>query len=502
MIFNGALGEDPLLLQAQYSTNPLSKAAPPELKAYAQQIADNIVATVVGMPDLYRLDMLRDALEKVFPGMHQMALDEAKANPSLTRVQQQVVDAFGVKAFKDVVYENHYVSSRNAIATAIEHYIMRKLFERGMAARGQGPVNGLRLGDTISAGARAAMQQNVAPAATSAVAVFPEPEVGECTADGQFIWRGKTASMPGHWERLRAGEQCAVVGNYTGNENIGTSGGISSNDEGVKVSRDAPDLADSLFFGVGPFYLPRREIGAQYRLITWDRGVALPAEWSKKIAKLLATDQVTSSRTMYPRVKTTPGTELAGLREFIPDLPDEISLACIGTGDSLHDEHQPRPIMSFTHPFTKRDYALLLYFYPDKDAPRLVFQWTLIPEKSWLEKAIHAVVGAIFDFIEQVGSWIKDAVCAIFTSPLGPAIGAAAGAGTAAYFGKDPKTGAAIGGAGAQALAGACRTDPPPKPAPPPPPPPESSKFPLPLIIGGAALLGVLLLTPKKPKPE
>jgi hypothetical protein len=72
-----------------------------------------------------------------------------------------------------------------------------------------------------------------------------------------------------------------------------------------------------------------------------------------------------------------------------------------------------------------------------------------------------------------------------------PGVAQAAGAVGATAAGVPPQAGAAAGATGAKIAQGACGTKPPPEPTPPPPPPPTSI---LPLaILGGAAVIAILL---------
>jgi len=491
MILHRGLGDEPLNLRAEVSTNPLSRVAPPELREYAKKVATDITSMTVGMVDEYRAPLLKAALDAVYPGMHEMAVAEAKANPALQKVIETKFDAFGVKTVAEAMVENYYVSTRDGIASAIEHYVMREILEKGKAAReAQG----------LGSAAAAARAENAAP--TSTWIAPPMPVDGECSSDGGFIWRGD------HWERIRAGERCAFIGTYSGTEATGPAGGVQADGKVVAVTPEEMVAAKKAFqVGVGPFYIPTYPERSSGR-ITWNRGVAFPDDWAKKIADLLGKDQVIRATgrgtEMFARESTTRGTRLAPLRDFIPGLPDSISLACISLMDprSVDDDkafYTHRPIMQVKHPKKPdEDWGLFMHLLSDGSAPYLVFQWRKVPEPSWFGKALAAFFGAIFDFITQVASWIKDGACALFGSRIGVAVGSAIGTGAAAYLGVDPKKGAVIGGAGAALIGKACQANPPPAPAPPPPPPPSSPL--VPVLIGGAALLGVFLLT-RKPKP-
>jgi hypothetical protein len=490
-----------MILHGFGETSEIPVGNVPELTAYAQKAATNIVSMTVGMIDEYRQPILKATLDAVYPGLHEMAVEEAnKANARLSRSADTRV--------------NEYLSTREGIAAAIERYVARETLAKGQAAAQQRPLNGARLGQSISAGARAAMAQNAAPTSTSTWIAPSLPADGECTSDGRNIWRAATSTIPGHWERRRASEQCAVIGAYESPESRGGGGGVTVTDEaGNIVDTDVVAVTPeemlaaqkALMYPIGPFYIPTFPDRVDGK-ITWTKGVAFPRDWSKKIADLFAADQYVdvyagrgTMQVPYPRTNIR-GTPYEALRDFIPDIPDNISLACLGAKivGAVDTFREKFPLIKIKHPKTNEDYALYMEFVASPDAPQLVFQWQKVPEPSWLGKAIAAIVGAIVDFFSQVASWIKDGACALFSSSIGTAVGSAIGVGAAAYLGVDPKIGATIGSAGAKLISNACQANPPPKPAPSPPSPPSGSM--LPFVIGGAALLGVLLLA-RKPKP-
>lgn len=151
------------------------------------------------------------------------------------------------------------------------------------------------------------------------------------------------------------------------------------------------------------------------------------------------------------------------------------------------------PIMTFTHPVSGNTWGVFVAMLPTKENPQalqIYFKW--LPEKPWYTAALDWILSIPAKLVDLTGdalSALKDLACKVATSPAGPAAGAAAG------IAAGGPAGAKAGVAGAQVAAGMC-TQP---VAPLPPPMPSSNLLPL-AIVGGGALLAILL-SKKKASP-
>lgn len=93
-------------------------------------------------------------------------------------------------------------------------------------------------------------------------AVVNAPKNGQCTADGNFIWVAATATVPGHWERLRVGQTCDpanIMPGGSGPEVREHRADMPGSTPGGGVS-----VSPTRVMKVGPFTIPVVRSGASY----------------------------------------------------------------------------------------------------------------------------------------------------------------------------------------------------------------------------------------------
>lgn len=437
--------------------------------AYGMRAANALLDTVKMMPPTKRTQQLKRALDKIDPHLW-------------GRAEQAAAIETRAGAPDDVALER-------GLAAAMSLGIGAELVDLG---KGKAPPRHSQLG-AVCYGC-AALGDTAAP--------IP----GQCSADGAFIWRAATATIPAHWERLRRGEACSgTASGVTAVVRVHESAaGWCRDAAGKVIARPAntecapgttpyvppptpPTPPDQKFLGIGPFLIPVTE-GAwrDHRPLSnekkqyVDENVAIAA----KAGGVSIAEMQTGK---YPFVKFKVNEESWGLYYQIKDggtivayhkMPTDQGLG--GIGSVLSD------IGSGI-----------------KDVATTVAGavWSVL-KKIWA--GIKWVAAKVVDFVKDAAEWIADKACDVVSSPIGK-IGAGA---VGAYFGGP--AGAQAGVMGAQAAAKACAgspkcpegqiVGPDGKTCLPVVPPPSSGVSTPILLIGGVGLAALLFFGTKKKK--
>jgi hypothetical protein len=386
----------------------------------------------------------------------------------------------------------------------------------------------------------------------------PQPNNGACTADGKFIWVAATATVAGHWSRLRVGQSCdpanivpgssgpKVRDHRAGAENYVPQGGVSVSP--TKVMR------------VGLFTIPVVRSGAsyiwgldEYNKLTPEQGAQIKTQVMKKIsgrgdsnwinlnekwdryAGFAAEPGSTSYRfTNEGKIRATDRWPAAapGWGACVAGRGPGCWLTNFGwmrkigfvKGDPGFDDRyfgfsdRYMPFARFKHPESGKDYGLWVRIQPvgplipatstvwDTGATtpldqtvsnQLQFKVAPIPDSGWWSDAWDWITDNIGEVVAEFYEAVWDVAEALSEGLC--ALTATPGALTVAANAGGPY-GTAAGAATELLMDGKC-----PIPNPTPqgtPGPPTQNKLPFPwaLVIGGVAVVaGVVLLGQKKP---
>lgn len=269
---------------------------------------------------------------------------------------------------------------------------------------------------------------------TQAVAPPAAPTVGQCSADGAFIWDLTTdGTATGYWRRLRAGEACTGVSAVPG-PSAGTSqGGVSVTATGEgplavwynfpfdNAASSDPNAAHQVL-KVGPFTIP---LGAQQFTIHW--AGPLPADWQAFIGDALGHD--CSNCLFTSMIDATPGHVGGRLLDFIPGLPAQInkdlvsfpdvSSATTNTGQNIFEISLPdQPVAVVSRPDNGENWGMFMVVQPtDPTYPwdsttnpyELAFYWRKQPQGVW--DWIKRIVGDIVELAEDAVNAVKSIAC-------------------------------------------------------------------------------------------
>lgn len=273
---------------------------------------------------------------------------------------------------------------------------------------------------------------------TSAIVAPPQP--GECTSDGQMIWRAATSTVPAHWERLRVGETCSTVGQNQVTVNVHAED-ASVCPPGMMClppgQYGAPDSAPYPTIEVGPFRIPAH---VDKFAIHWSG--LLPDDWRAFINAELAHD--CSGCVSSSMRDATPGHPYGALRDFLgPEMPTQINQdfavrSPYGFGNAYainvnvqdpskstvlrweaydQDLSDFVPIVATTHPVTGEDFGIYMWMAP-RDTSRA---WDSTTNPYELNLIWHKIdrhwYAQVWDFIKHIISKLEDAFCSIMHTP-------------------------------------------------------------------------------------
>src|SRR6478736_278887 len=435
---------------------------------YGIKSARALIATVRMMPPKIRVEQIRKALDKIDPKLYGRAKDfadkEAKAG-----VPADVALERGIAAAMSVGLASELVDLGKGKAPARKSQLGAVCY--GCALLGATELAKTSLLSTALASQLKSMTTSVLTSADSTP-----------TKDG-YCWVPANGSVPGHWERLAAGQVCGSTAPGPGptvrdNRDNTTSGGgvVVTGSDGSAVQTTVTSAPvtppDQKFLQIGPFLIPvNAGEWRDHRALVDDRkayvdqNIALAAR-----AGGVSTSELKTGK--YPFVKfQANGGESWGL--FYQEKSD---------GSRIIAYHKVAPEMMGN---IIGDIGGAI-----KDAAEYVGgAIASVFKKIWA--GIKWVAAKVVDFIGDAAEWIKDKACDLFTSPVGNLAGAAAGAAIGG------PAGAQAGAIGAQVAGAACTPTPAPGTGGGQPATEESSMLPI-LLIGGAGLAAVLLPGKKK----
>lgn len=426
---------------------------------YGVHSARALLATVKMMPPDLRVEQLRKALDKIDPKLFARA--QAAADKE-TKV--------GVSA--DVAIER-------GLAAAMSVGIATELVDLG---KGKAPARKSQLG-VVCYGC--ALLGNVELRKTAVARTVLASQLQSTAASGSyptrdgFCWIPASGSVPGHWERLRAGRtSCAYQAPDGASVTVrrGQGGGITVTGQDGKVvtappTRARPSNPQDKFLSIGPFLIPvtagawrdHRALAAEKKAYV-DANIAIAAK-----AGDVSTAEMKTGK--YPFVKFEANGEQWGL---------------------FYQEKSGGTIIAY-HKIAKEMMGNIIGDIGGaiKDAAEWVGgAIASVFKKIWA--GIKYVAAKVVEFVEDAVEWIKDKACDLFTSPVGQLAGAAAGAAIGG------PAGAQAGSMGAQVAAQACTPTPDPGAAGPQLPTEQPMDLLPILLIGGAGIAAVLLLGKKK----
>lgn len=358
------------------------------------------------------------------------------------------------------------------------------------------------------------------PSSTPAPSPAPDTLALNCAPPAGFKWVVATADVPGHWQRLRAGEAPGMAPCASNGQPIvpqvrdqrGDTVAISPT-EGFETPfhfrADLPAGTKRNFAGaaditVFPDTYPEEKIRAlmmNVGNVRVMRARNLPQAWIDWIRN----DQI------------TPGewkNRSNDIRPYSRDNPNfwYDSVLKIPLGTKLYSNDHSLPQAYVKWPVDGSETGLYYMIEPldrlrdqqnigkdvdrgnDPDNPLVLKIWV----SKWPEQSLWSGIVRFFaKIVDVVGDALEDLAdlaCDLISTP---GVGEAAGAAGAAAAGVPPQAGAQAGHVGAQIAQNACGTPPPPVI---PPPVVQSSILPL-AILGGVAVIGAFLLTGKKKSP-
>lgn len=446
-------GATQLQIKALAGTEASATGGPAPLTSYGMKTSAALIDAVKMMPPDLRDSQLKKALDRVDPKLYAAggALASADAKAGLQPT----------------------VALQRGLAVAMTKGMANELVGLG---KGKAPPKKTQLG-----------------------AVCSRMGLGEDPVRAGFCWIPATATVPGHWERMRAGQTaCAnaapagstapTVRDHTAGG--GSAGGVTVTDSSGNVVKTPPPrpapppepASDQKFVQIGPFLIPTN-VGAyrDHRTLTdekkayVDQNIAIAAKSGGVSIAEMKTGK-------YPFVKfKSPNGEDWGLFYQESDGTQKTSRGTTIPAGTVVSYHKIAPTM-------------LGNILGDAwDSVKDAAEWVggaiaSVFKKIWA--GIKWVAAKVVDFVKEAVEFVKDAACKVFSSPVGQLAGAAAGA----YVGGP--AGAQAGAAGAQLIAQSC-ADAPATPPQLPAPPPENNLMPL-LLIGGAGIAAYFLLGGKK----
>lgn len=438
-----------------------------QFTAYGMKSARALIATVRMMPPAQRVEQIKKALDQIDPKLYGRAKDAADKEAKMG-VPADVALERGIAAAMSVGLAGELVDLGKGKAPA-------RRSQLGTVAYGCAMLGALPLATTMLA--KTALAPTLMAMATTPSTSYP-------TRDG-FCWVPDAPGVPGHWERLRAGETCqthAPDGSATPqvrDQRGGTTSGggvVVTNQDGTAVAQTtvtvAPSTPPDKFCNIGPFLIPvsagawrdHRSLDGDRKAFV-DQNIAIAAQAGGTSASELKTGK-------YPFVKfKANGNEDWGL--FYQEKSD---------GSTIVSYHKIAPEMMGG---VIGDIGGAI-----KDAAEYVGgAIASLFKKIWA--GIKWVAAKVVDFVKDAAEWVKDKACDLFTSPAGQLVGAAAGA----YVGGP--AGAQAGAMGAQIVGQACSPTPAPGAGGPPPTSSGMSTTTL-LLLGGAGVAAVYMLSKRK----
>jgi hypothetical protein len=436
----------------------------PVYTAYGLQVARDMIAGVISLPDAERKRVLKLAMDRIDPKLYSRA--ERAAQPELKAGAAPLV------------------ALERGIAQAVSHGLTEELIAVG---KGKMPAKKSQLGGVIYRRGLGGLPITKYGLLTAEFQAAPEQQI--CIRPG-YTFVEATAASPAHWERLMAGRDpnSGNPGWTSGGacapteirEHGGTATGPGMTPEQIaamrasmaanQAARDQPHK----MLQVGPFTLPiARQVGIHY---------TLNAEQQAFVdAGMTAIKQMLGSQWT----------------------------ANMGAGMM----NGSLPFAKFKRPADPADpYAgktFGLYFKKDPDGKTYILYKEFVPGKGLLDTIVAAakwVASAVVDVVKAVVDEVKDKTCDLMSSSVGKIAAGAAGA----YVGGPAGAAAAV--EGAKAVEGACSSPAqqlscPPGQMPDPsgtqcvaiPPPSGGLGGSLPLLLlGGAGIAAFLILGKKK----
>jgi hypothetical protein len=269
----------------------------------------------------------------------------------------------------------------------------------------------------------------------------PPPVNGECTSDGQLIWRAATATVPGHWERLNAGEQCVTIGTKSVDPSVGGQGGIGAelcyargthtivecpppDPNAPHGPMPAPEHKPMKMIQVGPFTIPY-----QARQFTIHWSTLLPTEWRNFINQELAHDcdncVISSMKdaTDMPQLRDFLGAGMPARfnQDFVVGSKMNVDMFHPGkvTVTANTDLSSYNPIVLTQHPDTGEDFGIYMMLgvqdptspWDAKTNPAVLnLLWRKV-ERSWYEAAWNWIKHIVAKIVEIGGELICGYVC-------------------------------------------------------------------------------------------
>lgn len=347
----------------------------------------------------------------------------------------------------------------------------------------------------------------------STVAQQAQPQIGQCSSDGIYIFKASAAGG-GYWARRSASDVCKST--YAGGPTSGgTQGGatvtntqtgqLSMTNIGGATVGAAPESPKLEMVEVGGWLLVPKAAKFTIRR-KFDPGQVVPAEWAQEIIRVMTTGTGVSA---YNGANTQVGTFFPGLGE------SSIYVGWFGAvpydWNTVPIVNSPRwrPIAKFKNPVDGKPYAIWIGFAYKGHTPGdhlTPKEMGTLPPRLWVYvgpvNPEESTIREIWNFIKEVAVKVVDVAKDVFDAVADLACGlanAANAAQTGGAIGVAAGAGAAVGTAGAQIVKAACGQ---------PPPAPEDTTaggatagggLPiLPLAIAGGAVGLVYLLTRKK----
>jgi hypothetical protein len=430
----------------------------PAYSEYGLQVAQTLIAAVSMLPEADRKQALKLAMDRIDPTFH------ARAEQAMQHELQA-----GVNPMMALEHGIAFAASSGLVSTLIS------------------------LGKKQQLGAVQEQQICVRP---------------------NFTWVAETPDLPGHYERLRAGQSpTSGVPGFT------VGGVCSAIEVRVPPKQTAPVIAPMM--AVGPWLLPMSSDKGDVGFISLNEskmtqeqrqvlGEGLFHAWRAMTSGDFGSMSAKVTPTYHAPADYSPPTGLVKQWRFANERAwNQTQPAAKATQERFLIGKEP--VFGFTHPITGEKWGI---YASGVDVNAADPRWTLTAHKQgWdgnvfgaIWNAIRWLAVGVVDVVGDALNLVKDATCKLISSTVGKIGAVAAGAAAGG------PTGGAAAGQGAQVVAAACASGPvtcPPGLMPDftgktcvqiPSPPSATSSMLLPLLLLGGAGLALFLLSDKKPK--
>lgn len=383
-----------------YELEPLGSGKPPlgpsaSFSRYGAKVAKDLMARAKRLPTEHRATFMKKTLGAIDKTLPARAEQHARAE------QQRGAPA--------------PVALERGIARAVSEGAITEIGKLGSRARGGRPQ--ALSGALRGRGRRPHALGGIALTSTKAgldvapVVVTMDPaggtSSGQCSPDGQFVWIPATASSPGYWQRLAAGQTCQ---GFTIDPTQSPDVRVHTGPQPVVIPTTP---ASYRVVQVGPFQFPADLVWSR---ATW-WGKALPLDWQAEIKRIVSKDP-SSGFTM----------KWIGAPEIFTMIPPSTPINTSYFGSAIEANPKWAPIARTTHPDTGKDYGIWIavtHRYSDKPAdpvtnPAVVNMIFAPVQKTtwgsiwdWITNIASSIVDAVGDALDAV----KNATCSLLTQP-------------------------------------------------------------------------------------